>query len=76
MNNSEIELELIQHFGLEKTIAYCEMNAFMYNLMYEDIMERAPEMNMNFAFDYEAKWWREKGEELIKRMIVTVQLWN
>jgi hypothetical protein len=69
MNNDELELELIQHFGLEKTIMYCEMNAFMYNKLYEDVMERAPELNMNFAYDYEAKWWTEKHDELIKRMV-------
>ena len=68
MNNSEIELELIQHFGLEKTIMYCEMCAFMYNKMYEDVMERCPEINQQFAFDYDRDWWKSKGEELTKRM--------
>ena len=68
MNNSELELELIQHFGLEKTIMYCEMCAFMYNKMYEDVMERCPEINQQFAFDYDRDWWKSKCEELTKRM--------
>ena len=70
MNNSEIELELIAKFGLERTIAYCEINAFMYNLLYEDIMEEQPEMNLNFAFDYERDWWQDKHDELTKRLSV------
>jgi hypothetical protein len=68
MSNNEIELELIQHFGLEKTIAYCEMTAFMFGLLYEDVMEEQPELNLNFAYYYEAKWWIEKHDELIKKL--------
>ncbi len=68
MKNSEIELELLNKYGLEKTILYCEMTSYMYGLMYEDIMEVQPKLNLDFAFDYEANWWKEKHDELIKIM--------
>lgn len=68
MNNDELELELIGKFGLEKTITFCEVNAYLYNLLYMDVMERDEKLNLDFAFDYESNWWKEKGEELSKRV--------
>lgn len=68
MNNSELELELIQHFGLDKTIVYCEMVSFMYDLMCNDYMENNPGEPCDF--DYERQWWKSKYNELLGRQII------
>ena len=62
MNNSEIELELIQHFGLEKTILFCKMTSFMYKLLYEECLDSNPEDKCDFGYDMQ--WWELKYEEL------------
>lgn len=66
MNNSEIELELLQHYGLEKTIAFCEMTSFMYKLLYDDCKKTNPAEVCDF--DYEVEWWAKKANELKTRL--------
>ena len=70
MNNSEIELELIQHFGLDKTIDFCEMNAFLYDLLYKEHCENCPKDITDL--DYDAEWWKIKHDELLKRKVMTI----
>jgi hypothetical protein len=64
MNNSELELELIQRFGLDATIKYAEMVSFMYELMCEDFMETNPGKPCDY--EYEQQWWKNKHDELKK----------
>lgn len=67
MNNSEIEVALIQRFGLEKTIYFCEMASVMYEMMYKDVMSRHFKDDVcDYSFD--AQWWKDKGVELKNRM--------
>jgi len=62
MNNSIIELELIQHFGLDKTISFCEMVSMMYDIMHNDVVERG--LATEFGYDFDRDWWKQKYSEL------------
>jgi hypothetical protein len=62
MNNSVIELEIIQRFGLDKTVSFCEMVSFMYELMHDDVKERG--MAHEFDYDFDRDWWANKCQEL------------
>ena len=67
MNNSEIEVALIQRFGLEKTIYFCEMASVMYQMMHNDVMKRHFKDDVcDYSFD--AQWWHDKHVELKNRM--------
>lgn len=64
MNNSEIELELMQSFGLDKTVTFAEMVSVMYDLLYKDTVSRNAEDMCDY--DYDRDWWKKKYTELKK----------
>lgn len=80
MNNSEIELELMQRFGLEKTVYFCEMASIMYDMMHKDVMKRHHD-NLELGlfkddicdYNFDADWWKNKHVELKNRMNGPVQ---
>lgn len=67
MNNSEIEIELLQRFGLEKTVTFCEMASVMYEMMHRDVMKRHFKDDV-CDYDFDAQWWNDKHVELKNRM--------
>ena len=69
MNNDEIELELIQRFGLDKTIMFCEMVSIMFDMMYAHAITYKDEDDV-CDYDFDRDWWKDKHNELIKRVSV------
>lgn len=61
MTNSEIEVTLIQQFGLEATIKYCEMTAHVYSMLHDEVAKSEYD---EYDYGYDAKWWRDKATEL------------
>lgn len=65
MNNSEIELELMLKFGLDKVVIFAEMASVMYDMLYKDVQSR--NIDDVCEYDYERNWWKKKHIELKKR---------
>jgi hypothetical protein len=61
MTNSEIEVTLIQNFGLDDTIKYCEMTAYIYSVLHDEITKEEYD---ECDYGYDARWWRDKAVEL------------
>ena len=65
MNNNEILKKLIEQYGLEKAIMFCEMNVDVYNMMYMDAIEVPLENEeLMYEYDYQRYWWKEALNEL------------
>jgi hypothetical protein len=63
MLNKELFDNLLQEFGVEKTLIYCEMEAKKYELLQKRCVEMRS-VDVCNAFDYEASWWKQQCEQL------------
>lgn len=71
MNNNDIELALIQKFGIKKTVIFCELATVMYDMLYTDWCKNHPISKdhepLPFDYtelDYERDCWKESYERL------------
>lgn len=62
MYNQEIANKLVEEFGNENFKIYCLMESKKNNLLHEESVEA----EVYSEYDFEAQWWKNKYEELIK----------
>ena len=64
MYNSEILDHLIQKYGIDETIKFCEMESFKNDLLAQSVEEdkqHHPEPN---EWRFERDWWADSGKQL------------
>lgn len=72
MSNRENNIlkQLIADYGLEKTISFCEMSAFVYGEMYKDICDNPMDnQELVYEYDYQRWRWQQTLDELIGKEI-------
>lgn len=56
---------LISLYGLEQTITFADMNAFVYGEMYKEISEHPMDnQELIYEYDYQQYWWKKVYNDL------------
>ena len=63
MNNSDIEKELLERFGLENLITFSAMASVMFGMLYDHVSQYK-ENDECCDYDFDRDWWASKYFEL------------
>ena len=69
MYNQEIINAIEQKFGRKEAVIFCQMEALKNAMIAKDMKDKGVTEYAPFDFEYDAKWFEQKGNELIKTLI-------
>jgi hypothetical protein len=69
MFNQEIVDMLEQKFGRRQAVIFCQMEAIKNEMIAKDMKDKGVMEFEPFDFEYDARWWENKGNELRNTLI-------